>query len=340
MDLSAWRPTGSPASLTWCRYLTWEACAKPTPEVAQAKTLKKSPAAKGVMHTTITYGVIFAVAAAGPLEELADELDRLNRQTPSAQWVDTVVVAERGVLSYAVQFPGEPTISGQWMPPAEGALASYVPAIYVVMIIKASAAHSFNQMMHIIAAHLSLFSPGAGLPNAEEIVEGIKNTALVQSGYQYNLSGQLCPVPPEQTQGRILPQRPFLVQDPKGDTLAALKFLRWQDGGVILLWGKLPLEGLLVFFDGIDLKKAGTIKRNDIQISYVLPITERDFQRMLERLQQRSNMTVRLDPGKFVVQKFADEGTSSPFMSRLFLGVLTLAELLSCWSQAKVRGRL
>ena len=110
------------------------------------------------MHTTITFGVIFAVAAAVPLEHLADELARLNRQTPDAQWPDMVVVASRGLIGYAVQFPGEPTISGQWMPPAEGALANYVPATYVVMIIKPSGGYTFNQMMRTVVAHLGIFS--------------------------------------------------------------------------------------------------------------------------------------------------------------------------------------
>jgi hypothetical protein len=298
--------------------------------IAQAKTLKKSPAARDVMHTTITFGVIFAVAAAMPLEQLADELDRLNRQTPNTHWPDMVVVASHGLISYAVQFPGEATVSGQWLPPADGAVASYVPATYIVMIIKPSGGYTFNQMMHTVLAHLWIFSPGATLPDREEFVKGVRNTVLTQTGYQYNLAGELRPVPPDQVQGRKLPLRPFLVQDRKGETLAAVKYLKWQDGGVILLWGKLPLEGLLIFLGNSPmLQKAGTIKREGLQLSHVLPITERDFQGMLQRLQQRSNMVVRNDRGKFVVQKLADEGASSPFMARLFYGVLKLSDTLS-----------
>jgi len=296
--------------------------------VAQTKTLKKSPAARDVTHTTITLGVILAVEAAVPLEQLADELDRLNRQTPDTQWTDMVVVASHGLISYAVQFPGEPTISGQWMPPAEGALANYVPATYIVMIIKPSGGYTFNQMMHTVLAHLWIFSPGANLPDRDEITKGVENLALTQSGYQYNLGGKLRPVPPEQMQGRMLPQRPFLVQDKKGETLATLQFLKWQDGGVILLRGKLPLEGLMIFLGDAALKKAGTIRREGLQISHVLPISEQNFQEMLQQIQRRSNMIVCNDPGKFVVQKFADEGASSPFMARLFIGVLKLGDTL------------
>ena len=297
--------------------------------IAQAKTLKKSPAARHVTHTTITFGVIFAVAATVPLEQLAAELDRLNRQTPSAHWPDLVVVASHGLISYGVQFPGEAAVSGQWLPPADGALANYVPATYIVMIIKPSGGYTFNQMMHTVLAHLWIFSPGAALPDREEIVKGVRNIALTQIGYQYNLAGELRPVPSDQVQGRMLPMRPFLVQDRKGETLAAMKFLKWQDGGVILLWGKLPLEGIMVFLcNSAALQKAGTIKREGFQLSHVLPITEQDFHGMLQRLQQRSNMVVRNDPGKFVVQKLDDEGASSPFMARLFIGVLKLGDAL------------
>jgi len=287
--------------------------------IAHAKTLKKSPAAQNVIHTTITFGVIFAVEAAVPLEQLADELDRLNRQTPNAHWPDMVVVASHGLISYAVQFPGEP-ISGQWMPPGEGALAAYVPATYIVMIIKPSVRYTFNQVMHTVLAHLWIFSPGANLPDREAIIEGVQNFALTQSGYQYNLAGELRPVPAEHVQGRMLPQQHFLVQNKKGETLATLQFLKWQDGGVILLQGKLPLEGLMVFLGGAVLKKAGTLKREKLQLSHVLPISEQNFQEMLQRIQRQTNMNVRNDPAKFVVQKLADEGASSPFMARLHGG--------------------
>jgi hypothetical protein len=297
--------------------------------VALAKKLKKSPAAKGILHTTITFGVIFAVTAALPLERLADELDRLNQQTPNAHWPDMVVVASLGLISYAVQFPGEPAISGEFLPPAEGALANYIPAIYVVMIIKPAGGYTFNQMMHILLAHLALFSPGANLPDREAITKGVQNLALTQSAYEFNLSGELRPAPPEHYQGKYLPQRPFLVQDKKGAVLATLQFLPWQDGGVILLRGKLPLEGLMVFLGGAALKKAGTIKREGLQLSHVLPISEQNFREMLQRIQRQANMDVRNDPGKFVVQKLADEGASSPFMARLFIGILTLRDTLT-----------
>ena len=298
--------------------------------IAHAKTLNKAPAAAGVMRTTITFGVIFAVVSAVPLEALAAELDRLNQQTGDHNWPDMVVVASHGLISYAAQIPGDAKLSGQWMPPAEGALCKFVPATYVVMVIKPSDGGStFNQMMHTVLAHLWLFCPGADLLDREEVVKGVENLGFVQVGYQYNLAGELKLVPPEQIQGRMMPLRPYFVEDRRGKPLAALKFFPWQDGGVIVASGQLPLDGMLVFFANSQiLRRAGTIRHGEFQVSHVLPITERDFHEMLQRFQQRSNMIVRRAPGKWVVRKYADEGSSSPFMARLFLGMLTLSEAM------------
>jgi hypothetical protein len=66
--------------------------------------------------------------------------------------------------------------------------------------------------------------------------------------------------------------------------------------------------------------------RNDLQISYVLPITESDFNVLLRRIATQSNLRVTNDKTQWVVQKFADEGSSSPFMGRLFLGNLRLRD--------------
>ena len=63
-------------------------------------------------------------------------------------------------------------------------------------------------------------------------------------GYQYNLSGQLAPVPRHFYNDRLLPVRPYLIHGPKGELLSALQFIPWQDaGGVILLRGKNALRG-------------------------------------------------------------------------------------------------
>lgn len=297
--------------------------------ISCAKKLKKTPAPNvpDVPLTTVTLGIIFARDATVPIETLAEEVDRLNRQHPDREWIDMVVVLSKGVINYVVQFPGE-KISGDFLPPAEGALERHLPPIYVIMFIKPAGRFTFNKLCSFLMAHLMIFSPGANLPKWDQILENTPEEGMTVTGYQYNLRGMLTPVPRQFYNDRYIPPRPFLIEDQQGNLLSTLQFLPWQDGGVVLLKGKLPLDGLLIFLGKNALERGGIVKLADAQISYVLPITQADFVHMLQRIQRQSNMVVKLDPSKVVVQKLADEGSSSHFMARLYLGILRLRDVV------------
>jgi hypothetical protein len=292
--------------------------------IADAKTLKKTPVPKDEVKTNITLGILLAARSAAPLETVAEELDRLNAKTPSSQWPDMIAVASTGVINYGVQFPGE-SVSGDFLPAAEGALTNYVPSIYVVILMRPTGTYAFNKMLAFLLAHLGTFSPATELPPWQQTLEGVPESVVTVTGFQYNLKGDLVPVPRQFYNDRYLPPQPLLIQDKQGNVLSTIQYMPWQDGGTILLRGKLPLEGLLVFL-GKDALRGGVIKRPALQISHVLPITPADFSEFLKRLQRQSNMIVRDAPGHVVVQKLADEGSSSPFMARIFLGILRLRD--------------
>jgi hypothetical protein len=297
--------------------------------IAQAKRLKKSPAPRvaGPPVTTITLGIIYAQQTLLPLKKLAEELELLNDRTQSREWPDMVVVGSTGAVQYAVQFPGEPSISGEYLPPAEGALANYTPAIYVVMVMRPTGPYAFNKMISFLVAHLAIFSPGAKLPLYSDILEGVPKSAVTLSGYQYNLRGDLVPVPREFYNDRLLSPPPIRIEDQKGTLLSTIQYVPWQDGGAIVLRGKLSLDGLMVFLGKEALAKGGVIRRpDDLQISHVLPITPAKFDEMLNRLQRQSNIRVRPSQGQFVIQQLADEGSASPFMARILFGLLRLRD--------------
>lgn len=296
--------------------------------VVRAKQLRKTPPTHipGAPHTTVTMGIIVARESDVPLESLADELDRLNRGHSDREWPDMIVVLGKGVINYAVQFPGTKVL-GDFLPPAADANADRVPALYVVIVVRPTGDFAFNKLCSFLLAHLALFSPGSNLPNFTTLLEGVPQHVLTMNGYQYNLSGRLAPVPRQFYNDRLLPRRPYLIQDPKGNVLSAMQFVPWQDGGVIILRGKLPLEGLIVFLGKDVLARAGKINHPpDLQISYVLPIKESHFRELLARIQKQSNMTVRSDPTEFVIKKFADEGSSTPFVARICMGILRLRD--------------
>lgn len=286
------------------------------------------PHVAGAPSTTITLGIIYAHSVALPLEVFAAELERLNAQTPSRQWPDMLAVGSVGAISYAAHFPGDAEM-GDYLPPAEGALASFTPPMYIVMVMTPTVAYTFNKMAALLISHLVIFSPGAKLPNWSQMKEGIVKNSLVFTGYQYNLKGELLPVPREFYNDRYFPPPPLRIESGAGELLSTIQFLPWQDGGTILLKGKLPLEGLLVFIGNKAFNRGGIVRpRPDLQMSYVVPITREDFNELIRRVQRQTNMVVKSGEGKWIVQKLADEGTSTPFFARIFMGVLRLRDLV------------
>lgn len=298
--------------------LTLENLQRSYVRISGAKSLKKTPVPKDETRTNITLGVVWAARTDLPLEMITDEIARLNEQTPGARWPDMIVIGTT-IINYAVQFPGG-SISGDYLPPAEGATATSAPAVYIVTVMRPTGAYTFNKMLAYLLAHLGTFSPTdvTDRPNFNDVLEAVPRIVVTLYGYQYNLAGNLIPVPRQFYNDRYLSPRPFIVESTGGESLAAIQYLPWVDGAAILLRGKLPLDGLLVFF-GTKIAGRGRIVRlDDRQISYVLPINEADFADWLGRLQRQSNFRVRQDPGRFVVQKLADEGATSPFMARIF----------------------
>lgn len=303
------------------RELTVDSFRESYRRIAEAKSLLKTGVPHGETRTNITLGLILFAQAAVPFDVIADELTTLNSQTPGQHWPDMIVVASTGVINFAVQFPGE-SVSGDFLPPASNAFVNGAPPIYIVTVMRPTGTLAFNKMFAFLCAHLAIFSPGMDLPAWNQVVEGIPRHVVTHTGYQYNVAGEIFAVPRELYNDRYIPPRPLFIEAPNGEILSAIQFLPWQDGAVLLLRGKLPIESLLVFLDRVAFDKSRVIRRPDVQISYVLPIDHADFDNVISRFQRQSNMKIRQDTGQFIVQKIADEGTRSPFVARLLLGVL------------------
>jgi hypothetical protein len=216
--------------------------------IADAKTLRKTPVPKGEVRTNITLGVLFAARITTPMEIIAEELDRLNAQIPSHRWTDMIAIASVGTINYAVQFPGE-GLSGDFLPPAEGAIGSHQPSppVYLVMSLRPTGAHTFNRFLAFLIGHLEIFAPAAKWMNWAEVLDGVSTITMAFAGYQYNLKGDLVPVLREFYSDRYITPRPILIEDSAGKLLSTIQFLAWQDGGTIIVRGSLPLEMLLIF---------------------------------------------------------------------------------------------
>ena len=311
------------AVIDGCDVLSLEELREAYARIAGAKRLRQAgPPSDAAGRRSELLGVILASRSPLNLEAIAEEMQRLNAGMPATLWPDMVAVADTGVVQYSAQFPGE-NVTGDFFLPGER--LSYAAPMYIVMMMKPSGAHTLNRMLSFVVGHLALFAPGADVPKFPDIVEGMANTGVTLTGYQCNLAGEMAPVPRQFYNDRYLAPLPFIIDDGRGRVLAAVQFLRWQDGGVILLRGEMPLEMLLVFL-GPAAARRGIVRRPGLQISYAMPITEADFQAMLTRFHRQSNMVVRPDETSWVVKKFADEGSTSPFMARLLLSLFKLRD--------------
>ncbi len=301
-------------------------------KIVAAKVVPKSPLPKGsAVRTDRTLGMIFAKSSAVALDMLADEMDRLNRQNLSSNWPDMVAVLGVGTLNYAVQFPGEGVL-GDFMPPAADTTGERRPAMYVVQALKPAGEFTFNKALAYLIGHLGIFTPSADLPKFPEILVGVTKNSIILAGYQFNKDNNLVPVPPEFRNDRYIPPWPYRIEGPDGKPLALLQYLQWKDGAVLMLKsllpeGAIPLEGLMVFLGAAAMQTGYIVRRPPAtQLSNVLPINQQDFNVLLQRIQSQSNMRVVLESPGWVFQKFTDEGSRSPFMTRLFIGVTRLRD--------------
>jgi hypothetical protein len=250
------------------------------------------------------------------------------RMTVDREWLDMIAVSDIGVVSYACQIPGK-TGLGDIFPPDADALTKYVPAYYVIATMRPTVDGTFNKMISFIAGYTSVFSPGANVPNFNLLVEGVSHNIVTLWGYQYNLAGELKPVPREFYKDRYLPPLPMRIEAKHGELLATVEFVPWQDGGVVLMRGEMPMGMILVYAGEQALKKAGLLKpAPDFQVSYVLPITRQNFTEMLARLNRQSNMVVKPTEPSLMIQKLGDEGTSTPFIARIFMGLTRLRDVI------------
>jgi hypothetical protein len=294
--------------------------------ISNAKKLHKSsnPQNNGKSRKE-TLGIILSVRTTLPLEMIANELEHLNQKTSCSEWPEIIGVLTQGTISYAVQFPGEQGLF-PFLLPSSDLLTQSQPGFYVVPVISPTGHYTLNKIFSFIFTQLNIFLPGTDLPTINEVMGNTSRTNLTLAGYQFNLKGELLPVPPNFYIGRYLPQPVQIFKDKKHNIVFNIQFMPWQDGGIILLQGKVPLEGLLIYLGEKAKNRVTSIKRNNLQISGVLPITIDDYSLMLQRINNQTTFKLQKPDKKIIKQTIANEGASSPFIARLLIGIPMLRD--------------
>ena len=173
-------------------------------------TRTELPSVRGTPLADGTLCVIYARRSAVPIDDLAEELCRLNAGLDHFQWVDMIAVSETAVVSYRCQFAGRQEL-GSLAPPSKGVKQAYSPAWYIIPAMQATGERTFNKVALSIAGYTVFFVPGTLVPEYQQMQAGGGKTVVTLPPYQYNLAGDLRLVPPEHYVDQFLPSRPFLV---------------------------------------------------------------------------------------------------------------------------------
>jgi len=310
--------------------LTIESLQSAYQRIQQVKSLSKAKDADPLINREMTVGLIVARNSNFALDRISDEMGRLNRTVPSQYWPDAVAVLSKGFINYTTQVPGGSSQSGDFFLPAPGLVGNGpVPSLLISRTIRPTADQTFNKIVSMTVARAAIYQPDAGVADYRDFLANISPHGVVTDTYQFNLNNVLQPMTTEQVVQAQIPVDWFNVLKGK-EILGSVQFREWQDGGIFLVRGKFPIEMFLVFLrvilPGIGVRSLQAFRGTDYQVSFVLPIKRAEFLQTLSVFEQRSNMRVDRQEPKFVVQKFADEGTTNPFVARLMLGVLQVRE--------------
>ena len=306
------------------RTLTVEELRTAYQRIGAVKRIHRPPrSARSYPVNDVPLGIVCCIDSATSLEQVAEDMMEVNKTAVSTEWPDMIVVLRKGTVNYAMQIEGD-KIAGDFLLP--NMAGGPVMPMYVHVFCRGLGLHSLNRLLGFLFLHLEIYSPGAKLPH-KALLEGTSQMGMTLGGYQFNLRGQLVPVPEEMRadKGAGLRNLPFRIESREGKLQSHVQFIPWQEGGAIRVVGNLPLEAFLVFLGPI-MKGAQVIEQKGARISSILPITRQDFLISLQRFQSQSNMIVKPEQPSWIVSKMSDEGSSSPFMARLFMGVITIRD--------------
>lgn len=328
------------AVIDCCNVLTIEALAVAYQRIKAVKSLRKTErpgTCDGKSH--MTTGIIVARNSDLTLEQISSEMDRMNSLVPSHYWPDAVAVLSTGLVNYSAHVPGSDQ-SGDFFLPAEAiAKNSPSPSLWIQKVIRPVGDLTFNKVASLIVARVAIFQPSMQVTDYRQLIKDMPSHGLGTQTYQFNLANTLVAMTSEQAIAAQLPLDTFNIVSGK-EKLGSVQYQSWQDGGIFIVRGGFPIDLFLVFLNQVNpdvsAKDLQFFRGPGVQVSYVLPVNQQQFFQTLSMFESRSsNMSIKKETSKILVQKIGDEGTSSPYVSRLMLGVMRIRDAV-CDDKARL----
>jgi hypothetical protein len=309
----------------------------------EALKLATKSAAGATVNAVVdmTTGFIIARTSDVSIEELAAEMARLNGLALSGQWPDGVAVLSTGFINYTAEIPGRGE-SGDFFLPAKGLAGTMAPAaIYVSLMVRATAELTFNKLTSMVVSRVAIFQPGIAVPDYRDFLAGIPRHGIPEATYQFNLAGKLMVMSQQQIIASRLNFEALTIES-GNQALGSVQFMEWQDGGVIIVRGEFPILPFFICLTkvapGIPMSDMQYVGSDKMSVSFVLPIDRGQFLRVLGHFQaMSSNIRVKAQTAKLLVQKSGTEGASSPFVSRLMISIMEVRDAV--WADDAERRR-
>lgn len=301
--------------------------------VEKIKSLEKQ-ASRQDPRAAVDMTTAFVVARRSDvgLERIAAEMAEANKSLGAGLWPDALGILSQGIINYTAEVPGRAE-QGDFLLPANAVMSSMAPApLSISLMMRASGASTLNKIASLSICRAAVFDPSSNLPDYRQLLAGMPDHGVPVANYQYDLSGTLRPRIRQQDFAAILNFESFNFES-GGKELGSVQYRPWQDGGVLLMRGRFPLLPLLLCVTMVvpqvpmsDLQYVG---EGDLNVSFVLPMSRAQFIAILGRFASvmREIKVVRVEP-EVLIRKVGDEGSSSPYVARLMIGVMELRDVV------------
>jgi hypothetical protein len=285
-------------------------------KIVSVKALEKSPITDvdqpvtfSPLITTRTLGVVFAYESATSLQSLAENLRDINRDIPSEQWIDSVVVLDQGTIGYAIQFPMSQEVPGWFGGPASDKFGIF--PFYVLLVKEDSGELTLNRFFVNLMAHLTFYRKRSTIA-FETVLGKIPSQIMILEGYQYDLKGVLNPVEEAHQQGNLLKAlvKFNLYSSTDGVYVGQIAWMPWQDGAIVSYSGRFgpPQTVLEPYFKAAKIRGTvipGILGAN-LWLSSVMPLTKEKFIQVSREIR-----------GKVVAKYYRGEEEDSGFPATL-----------------------
>ena len=275
--------------------LTKEELQDAAKKIASVKKLVKTPVTNtdqpvtfSTLITTKTLGIVFAYDSKTSLETLAENLRDINATYPSDQWIDIVVVLDKGVIGYTIQNPFESDFSG-WFGGAHAKEFPVLP-IYVHLVKEDLGELTLNRFFVNLMGHLTFYRKRLSLV-FKSVMGQQSFQCMTLQGYQYDLNRELKPVEASHQNNNLLPslEKVNLYSTKDGVFVGQIMWMPWQNGGALCYSGRMgppPLffKPYLNFLKITDALIIPGMKDKSLWMSSVIPLTKEQFYSISENI--------------------------------------------------------